>query len=155
MARSPFSFLSEVVTRTKSSPVRANTVAMVPPVRAKNLSGTAKSRFIAVSPLLKVGVGLPATATVCAGSTLYGPGAASAKAVRKRSASVRMVPSNRAIMSRMAASWSRMADCAWSSSVRRLDCEIASAKAPNTRTRAARPATASREPRLVADWGAC
>jgi hypothetical protein len=62
--------LSEVVTRTKSSPVRANTVAMVPPVRAKNLSGTVKLRFSTVSPLLKVGVGLPATCTICAGSTL-------------------------------------------------------------------------------------
>ena len=55
MARSPFSFLNEVVMRTKSSPWRTKIVAM-PPVAARNRSTAAKSRFSVVFPVRKADV---------------------------------------------------------------------------------------------------
>lgn len=73
MARSPFSVVSEVVTRTKSSPLRANRVATPPVVRAK-ASGTLKSRLSGLPWYSSVGVSAAPTRTTRSGCSTKGSG---------------------------------------------------------------------------------
>ena len=63
-----FSFLTEVVTRMKSSPVLAKTVATAP-VNSVKRSATVKSMLRVVPFNFSVGAGLPLTSVIAASSS--------------------------------------------------------------------------------------
>ena len=67
-ARSPFSFFSDVVIRTKSSPFLAKTVA-TPPVALVKRSTMSKSRLSGALPCSSAGVAVPLMSTLRAGSS--------------------------------------------------------------------------------------
>ena len=93
MARLPSSFLTEVVTRRKSSPVRTNTVAL-PPVSRLKVSTVRKSRFRTSPPAVATGPDLSPMAIERVASTRTGPGIRLSNTFASRSALIFAVPSS-------------------------------------------------------------
>ncbi len=107
MAREPSCFFSDVVTRTKSSPLRANTVATAP-LRSRNWSGIEKSMLRTLSPALRVGVATPLMSTFWVSSSVKPVGRKLAKSDIERSTSDDSALSNSVIMAAIERSLSAM-----------------------------------------------